>query len=445
MASPVWQFFEVSKTNVRFAICNTCNKDVNRGGTNPKDFNTTNLIRHLRSFHLVQYDEYTKLASSKTREQDSAKKLTQLSVTEALPRQQPYSKEVKKYKEISTRVMEFICLCHQPLSIVESAGFKRLLSYMDPRYSVPSRKYFSDICLPQLYQTVYSHIDTLLKDDVAAISFTSDIWTSSVCPMSMLSLTAQFIDHEFKLHQVILHCREFPGSHTGEAIATAFEDMLKSWGISKEKVHVILRDNARNMEKAMKDANLPSLPCMAHTLQLAVSEGILSQRTISDILAAARRIVGHFKHSQVAYTRLHELQVQLGQPQKRLQQDIATRWNSSFYMLQSLVEQKRTISAYAAEYELPCTLTNNQWKLAENMMVLLAPFEELTQQISSSNASASDVIPSVKALIRFLEKTEDSDHGVKTSKSTLLEAVKRRFADIESQHLYSIATILDPR
>lgn len=81
----------------------------------------------------------------------------------------------------------------------------------------------------------------------------------------MLSLTAQFIDPDFKLHQVVVHCREFAGSHTAEAIAMAFGDMLKSWGITKEKVHVILRDNAQNMEKAMKDADLPSLPCMAHT------------------------------------------------------------------------------------------------------------------------------------------------------------------------------------
>lgn len=110
-----------------------------------------------------------------------------------------------------------------------------------------------------------------------------------------------------------------------------------------------------------------------------------------------------------------------------------------------MIEQKLTLSAYAADYDLPCTLTNSQWKLAENMITILAPFEELTQQISSSTACASDVIPSVKALIRFLGKTADTDHGVKTSKSTLLDAVERRFADIESEHLYALATLLDPR
>ena len=58
----------------------------------------------------------------------------------------------------------------------------------------------------------------------------------------------------------------------------------------------------------MQDAGLPSLECMAHTLQLAVHEGVLSQRSISDIIATGRRIVGHFKHSALAYSELQNVQ-----------------------------------------------------------------------------------------------------------------------------------------
>ncbi len=35
------------------------------------------------------------------------------------------------------------------------------------------------------------------------------------------------------------------------------------------------------------------------------------------------------------------------------------------------------------------------------------------------------------------------DHGVKTVKSTLLEAVEKRFSDVELEPLYCLATILD--
>ena len=46
------------------------------------------------------------------------------------------------------------------------------------------------------------------------------------------------------------------------------------------------------MIKAMSDAEPPSLPCTAHTLQLVVHEGLLSQRSVADAVAVGRRIVG---------------------------------------------------------------------------------------------------------------------------------------------------------
>ena len=114
-------------------------------------------------------------------------------------------------------------------------------------------------------------------------------------------------------------------------------------------------------------------------------------------------------------------------------------------MLQNLLEQKRALGAYAADYELPATFTVNQWGLIENMLSLLQPFEELTKEISLSSASTADVIPSVMALKRYLGKAIASDHGVKMAKSTLMEAVMRRFFEVENEPLYTLAIILDSR
>lgn len=114
-------------------------------------------------------------------------------------------------------------------------------------------------------------------------------------------------------------------------------------------------------------------------------------------------------------------------------------------MLRSLMEQKRALCTYGADYDLPVMLTASQWKLVENLISLLAPFEELTNQISSSTATAADVIPAIRALSRLLRKQTDTDQGVKTTKATLLQALERRFSDIESEPLYTIATVLDPR
>ena len=166
-----------------------------------------------------------------------------------------------------------------------------------------------------------THIHDLLAKGVTDINFTTDIWTSDVSPMSMLSLTAQYVDKDFVLRKAVLHAQEGAGSHTAAAISMAFENMFE---IPKNKVHAVLRDNARNMTKVLEECGVTSLLCMAHTLQLAVNEGVLAQRSISDAVATGRKIVGHFKHLQLAYSRQQAIQGQLGVKTKRRKQNVST-------------------------------------------------------------------------------------------------------------------------
>lgn len=440
--SAVWSFFTVSKDNNRIAICNTCKGEVMRGGCRVKSFNTTNLITHLKN-HPVVHKEYEELATSK--QLKTATAAVGSPIQQALDKTKKFAKDSAKAKSITSKVMEMIALDDQPFSIVEDRGFRQLMEHIEPRYSLPSRRHFSDVSLPALQDVVATHIHKLLDSNVNDISFTTDIWSSDVSQMSMLSLTAQWIDDNFEMKRAVLHAQEFPGSHTGTAIASAFDRMFAQWRIPKENVHVVLRDNARNMKKAMDDCGVKSLGCMAHTLQLAVHDGVLSQRSIADCVAIGRKIVGHFRHSPLATSRLRDIQKELGMKPKMLQQDVTTRWNSTFLMMKSLLDQKRALGVYGADHELPASLSAHQWSLVEKMTTLLAPFEELTREISSHSATTADVIPSVVALKRLLSKAAETDSGVRTAKSTLLEAVNDRFESTSSEPLYYLATILDPR
>ncbi len=48
-------------------------------------------------------------------------------------------------------------------------------------------------------------------------------------------------------------------------------------------------------------------------------------------------------------------------------------------------------------------------------------------------------------LRRVLSREDDDDQGIKTMKRTLLEAVEKCFADVETEPLFYIATLLDSR
>ncbi len=50
---------------------------------------------------------------------------------------------------------------------------------------------------------------------------------------------------------------------------------------------------------------------------------------------------------------MEDIQMQFNHPIRRLQQDVQTCWNSTYYMLQSLIEQKRALGIF----ELPNNLT----------------------------------------------------------------------------------------
>ena len=155
-----------------------------------------------------------------------------------------------------------------------------------------------------------------------------------------MSLTTHWIDDSCARQSAVLCVNKIEGSHSGAAICQMIETMIDSWQISKERIHLVLTDNASNMKKALEDCDLHGYGCFAHSLQLVVHDGVLSQRMVIDTLAVSSRIVGHFKHSTLAYHLLDEIQERLDITKHKLQQDEPTRWNSTLFMLESIYEQK---------------------------------------------------------------------------------------------------------
>lgn len=138
----------------------------------------------------------------------------------------------------------------EPFSIVEREGFSQLIKHLAPNYPLPRRTYFENKALPELYEKLKHFILQDLKL-AAYISFTTDIWTSSINNESFISLTAHFIDGtEMKQRICTLNCKHFPESHTGINISDILNEIFKDWKISPSQQHIIVRDNAANITLA---------------------------------------------------------------------------------------------------------------------------------------------------------------------------------------------------
>lgn len=128
---------------------------------------------------------------------------------------------------------------------------------------------------------------------------------------------------------------------------------------------------------------------------------------------------------------------------KKIVQDVATRWNSTYYMLERLMEQKRAISVFTAENNFSHTLSGNQWDLIDNTLKLLKPFEEITKAMSSSEAIISEILPTLKVLNTYLE--QETCFGVGTMKEILINSLRIRFPEIELNNNFVLSTFMDPR
>ena len=47
---PIWEYFQLTE-DTKYTSCKSCDKLISRRGDSTKDYNTTNLVNHLKSAH----------------------------------------------------------------------------------------------------------------------------------------------------------------------------------------------------------------------------------------------------------------------------------------------------------------------------------------------------------------------------------------------------------
>lgn len=105
----------------------------------------------------------------------------------------------------------------RPLSIVDNLHFREFVRELDPRYSLPTRKHFSEKVIPQLYSEVKNKIIAELKE-TESVALTTDSWTSKACE-SYVTITVHFMQSDWNMKSDVLQTRHLDVSHTGVNIA----------------------------------------------------------------------------------------------------------------------------------------------------------------------------------------------------------------------------------
>ena len=139
----------------------------------------------------------------------------------------------------------------------------------------------------------------------------------------------------------LIETKEFAEAHTGVMISEALEQVFTEWNLDDNRLVVATTDNGSNVTHSMQSLGWPRISCFSHTLQLAVDK-VINLSRVSKAVTRCKQLVSHFNHSS---NLLKQKQYDLKHKQHHLIQSVATRWNSSYYMMERILEQQQPFLA----------------------------------------------------------------------------------------------------
>ena len=141
------------------------------------------------------------------------------------------------------------------------------------------------------------------------------------------------------MQSTLLLTRHKRQRHTADNLAAEMLETFHEFNITN-KVTAGLTDKANNVIAAVDQLeHVEHLGCFAHTLNLAVKHAINDDLPTKTVVKKVKGIVSHFRTSMIALNQLKDQHVKDNKVFKKLIQEVDTRWNSTFLMLQSLKTQ----------------------------------------------------------------------------------------------------------
>lgn len=312
--SAVWSYFKKGNTDTPTdedpdSICQLCKRAVkNKGG------NTSNLMSHLKTNHIMVYatlNKKKKQASSSTDSNVDSNvsnvNSSQPTIMAAMEKRAPLQPGQKRAEEITDAITYYLAKDSVPFNAVDRPGFQRLLNVLEPRYQVPAKSTFSRQRMAKLYDSTRQNVLDMLNG-IDFYAATTDMWSSrGMTPY--LGFTLHWIDKQWKLISRSLGTTFVPEDHTAKELGDCLDDVLKHWSLDSKKMTAITTDNAANIVKTCRDNNWRNITCFGHNLHLGISNAIAKEPKVSRALGVCRKTVAAFSMSWKRRKALTEAQI----------------------------------------------------------------------------------------------------------------------------------------
>ncbi|KAK0153071.1 Zinc finger BED domain-containing protein 1 [Merluccius polli] len=435
LRSDVWNFFGFASLNGQIqskktVFCKICKAELTYHST------TSNLRAHLMTIHPGKLNELPQGDGNQP-------PLKQAKISAFLPPSSSRGLPAARQASITDKLTRFICKDMRPINISQGSGFKDFVHELEPRYTIPSRATITDRVV-KLYDTTKDNIIQMISGQKVAL--TTDGWTS-LATEAYVTVTADFINEEWELKDVLLKTIEAPKSHTAENVAKYIGSILDEYKVDRESVLSVTTDNAANYVNAVeRHLQAVNVPCMAHTINLAVRKG-LAVRAIETPVSRLKATALHFNKSTTDRYQLECKQKLLGVKPAKLINDCATRWNSTYDMVCRAAEQQAPVAAVIMEKKLcHLELSTSEWTLMEQVRAVLKPFKTATEALSTDRfPTASAVLPLKYVLLSHLKPSIGDSAAINDMKTKISTDLEKRYNhDKDAFMLLNTASYLDP-
>nr|XP_054591852.1 E3 SUMO-protein ligase ZBED1-like [Nothobranchius furzeri] len=442
-SSVVWNWYGFAVTDIKQETprCNLCLKPVAIKGSS-----TTNLFQHLKQRHPAEHEKCQSLRDEQSRSDQEPVAKKQLTVAESFAQGTAYDKKGARWTTITDAVALYIAKDMVPIYTMDKTGFINLMKTLDPRYELPSRKYFSEVVLPQMYRNTRKKVGRELEE-LSFFSATTDMWSSRTMQPYM-SLTVHFINNAWDLRSISLQTSYFPEDHTGELIAKGLRDALDCWNLSENRLSCMTTDSGTNMIKALKVNGWPNLQCFGHKLHNAIENGVKDPR-IDRAIGVCKKIVAAFSYSWKKRRELGLAQSELGLPPHQLIVESPTRWGSRQKMIERFLEQEKAIARVLGS-EVKSRHLVPSWQdieVLESVNKAVKALQDFTDALSGEMyVSVSYIKPVIHLFKTSLLQPEDNDTELtKTTKSNILGYLVNKYSNPVKDELLDMASLMDPR